>query len=377
MLPQLCLLPTMLLASGHVNVQQQQPLPQQQRRSTATLSSSIVATVWLRPTGLPSGTAFHEKGSTFWANDTQWKHYLGVRDRDAWLLKASLGGHPNATAILYFENYLADAGVWGSAPAQRLASVVAHFAAHGVASIVFFGDPEFSGRGGWDSTHDVVRNATARAYLHANIARVLGRPGIAGVVQHVSVYWVGSSKRCTGAASKPACTESQITEYNTELYSLIKNSGAQFLLHVDGPFWNGCWPAPCPHWNVAGYSPASIAASRVTGLLGESWAMGSLQHAVETLRAACPLLRDVLLLNDVPNCDLDQAKKCSTGSLQSDDEDWFNILGRLGLNRTWGVWDFADGGVGDANDYGDAKNDGSGLTTKGKLHAARAAQIGR
>ena len=103
--------------------------------------------------------------------------------------------------------------------------------------------------------------------------------------------------------------------------------------------------------------------------------MGSLQHAVETLRAASPLLRDVLLLNDVPDCDLDKAKKCSTGSLQSDDENWFGILGQLGLNRTWGVSDFSDGGVGDSNDYGDAENDGSGLTPKGKLHAARAARM--
>ena len=149
----------------------------------------------------------------------------------------------------------------------------------------------------------------------------------------------------------------------------------------------------------------------MTGILGESWAMGSLEHAVETLRAAAPQLQ-ILLLNDVPNCDLDPAHKCSTGSLQGDDDDWFRILDTLGLNKcgfrsalllfsifrvkmmpmqarvkprkensqkcagpshsTWGVWDLFDGGSGDTNSYGDAKNDGSGLTAKGKLHAARA-----
>eukprot|EP01052_Picozoa_sp_SAG31_P042772 SAG31_NODE_6899_length_1857_cov_2.766212_1_plen_232_part_00 len=221
----------------------------------------------------------------------------------------------------------------------------------------------------------MVRNQTARAYLGANIARALAALGVAGMVRHASVYWVGGSSRCAGAADQPACTEAQIAAYNSWLRTVIGAAGAEFLMHVDGPFWNGCWPAPCPHWNVGGYSPTSIAASGVTGLLGESWAMGSLQHAVETLRSANPLLQHVLLLNDVPNCDLDSSKKCSTGSLQGDDDDWFNILDQLGLNRTWGIWDFADGGVGDPNDYGDAKNDGSGLTLKGKLHAARAARI--
>jgi hypothetical protein len=60
--------------------------------------------------------------------------------------------------------------------------------------------------------------------------------------------------------------------------------------------------------------------------------MGSLEHAVETLRAAAPQLQ-ILLLNDVPNCDLDPAHKCSTGSLQGDDDDWFRILDTLGLNK--------------------------------------------
>jgi hypothetical protein len=36
------------------------------------------------------------------------------------------------------------------------------------------------------------------------------------------------------------------------------------------------------------------------------------------------------------------------------------------------VWDFVDGGTGDSNQYGDALNDGTGLTAKGKLHRAQA-----
>ena len=87
----------------------------------------MVATVWLRPSGLPAGTPFHDKAATFWGNQSQFEHYLSVRDRDALLLKSSLGGHPNATVILYFEAYLADAAVWGEAPVQRLGSAVTHF----------------------------------------------------------------------------------------------------------------------------------------------------------------------------------------------------------------------------------------------------------
>ena len=79
---------------------------------------------------------------------------------------------------------------------------------------------------------------------------------------------------------------------------------------------------------------------------------------------------------DVPNCDDPAAKKkCSTGSLAGDTAAWFGTLARLGLNGTWGVWDFVDGGLGDANQYGDARNDGAGLSPKGLLHRAQALRL--
>jgi hypothetical protein len=205
----------------------------------SALRDGMVATVWLRPSGLPAGTPFHDKAATFWGNQSQFEHYMSVRDRDAALLKASLGGHPNATVILYFEAYLADAAVWGEAPVQRLGSAVTHFAAHGVSTVVFFGDPEFSDLGGWDSTHDVVRNATANAYLRKNVACALAAPGVAGKVRHASVYWLGGGQRCKGDAKQAPCSESQVAAYNTGLASTISAAGAEFLMHVDGPFWNG------------------------------------------------------------------------------------------------------------------------------------------
>lgn len=79
------------------------------------------------------------------------------------------------------------------------------------------------------------------------------------------------------------------------------------------------------------------------------------------------------MLNDVPNCDLDPRHPCSTGSVESDTATWFKWLDALQLSQTWGVWDFIDAGLNDVNDYGDVTADGKNLTTKGRLHAARAA----
>ena len=39
------------------------------------------------------------------------------------------------------------------------------------------------------------------------------------------------------------------------------------------------------------------------------------------------------------------------------------------------MWDFVDGGLGDNNQYGDALNDGTGLTEKGVLHRQRALSL--
>lgn len=81
---------------------------------------------------------------------------------------------------------------------------------------------------------------------------------------------------------------------------------------------DGCWPAPCPSWNINGYTPASIKAADVRGLFGESWAQGSLYGGVSTLLASRAVPLDgILLVNDVPNCDIDSSVKCSLGSLVS------------------------------------------------------------
>eukprot|EP00037_Helgoeca_nana_P012835 m.117183 g.117183 ORF g.117183 m.117183 type:complete len:299 (+) comp21679_c1_seq1:137-1033(+) len=210
-----------------------------------------LGSIWLMPSGLPMGAAAWRaiKGNTFWANDTWWSQYLTVRDADAEQLQASLGGKGNATAIIYFEQYLADAaGRNSTAPLDRLDQVVAHFASHGIRSALFLGDPEFTAAATWESSHDVVRNATARAYLKRNIAAVLQLPNVKAHATYFSVYWLGASNRC--AAPTDPCTETMISEFLQDVGGVgnVAGGGLPFVAHVDGPFWGGCPTVPCPSW---------------------------------------------------------------------------------------------------------------------------------
>jgi hypothetical protein len=342
-----------------------------------------LASVWLIPSGIEGAARWWEKGKggnlSVFNSTTAWNVWQRRRDSDAALLHHSLGDHPRATAIIMFDSYLADVDYYGDEPLNRLGELVSHFASNGVRPLLFIGDAEFYGDGTWGSTHDVVRNASARQYLLGNVRRALAVPAVAASVQFASTYWLGNSNRCTGAGSLPKCTEAQITDYVREVQQTIHEAGKRHLLHVDGPFWDGCPALPggatcnATAWNVAGYSPRSMRDAAVAGLMGESWAMGSLRRSVRALLdAKAVATEDVLLLNDVPNCDLPAANRsCSTGSLAGDDAMWFDDLSSLGLNA-WGVWDFIDGGLGDSNEYGDARNDGGGLTAKGELHRAQA-----
>jgi hypothetical protein len=324
-----------------------------------------LAQVWTIPSGCPSNnvTPAHQKGATFWADDTLWAAYLRSRDADAQLLKHSLGDSPNATAIVGFELYLSDTATWGPQPMQRLGLALAHFRAHGVRPLLFLLDVEFYGRGTWATTHDIVHDPQARAYVLRAVRTVLGAERVAESVEFVSTYWIGQSAHCTGATS--VCTEAEIGELIGDLQSAANSGGATYLQHVDGPYWNA------PGQNVSGYSAVSLA--RAQGVMAESWTMGTLLKGVGALLVAGGATRDsLLLLNDVPNCDLHPATACSTGSVEGDTETWYGWLDELGLSDTWGVWDFVDGGGNDPNAYGDVTNDGSALTTKGKLHRERA-----
>jgi hypothetical protein len=148
------------------------------------------------------------------------------------------------------------------------------------------------------------------------------------------------------------------------------------LLHVDGTLWEGCWPQPCnaSAWSVGGYGPRSIGS--VSGILGESWAQGSLKGAVSTLLATTNVSRDsVLLLSDVPNCDTYASAPCSLSAtnVTTDVQTWLAWLAELQL-PSWGVWNWKDGGALDSNVYGSVWANDT-LTTKGRLFCEAAAAL--
>ena len=93
-----------------------------------------------------------------WLNATSYSVWLSRRDADVAALRLSLGHSPNATAIVYFPAFLADA-VHNGAALARLDSVITHFACNGVRPSLLVGRPEFYGAG--RLTRDVVHNSGA------------------------------------------------------------------------------------------------------------------------------------------------------------------------------------------------------------------------
>ena len=344
------------------------------------------ASVWLLPSRAPLGSNYweHDKGRTFWANDTLWATYLKSRDQDVHMLKYLLGDSPNATVIVQFQNYLADTKIWGPEPLGRLAEALIHFSSAHIAVILLLGDLEFYGEGTWDNTHDVVRNLTARTYLLDNFKRVLSQPNVTDSVSFISSYWLGGSEYCSTQPTHASCSTSDISDLIGALKDLSNGFDRAYLQHVDGPFWDGTEIIDTDSGGSEVDSPAvngycSQSLSVAQGVLAESWCQGSLLPGVQSLLATGAVTTStLLLLNDVPNCDdPTQPQRCSTGSLTTDDSQWFDWLEQAGLQNTWGIWDLIDGGCDgqghcDMNSYGDLTNDGHNLTNKGQLHRTQA-----
>jgi len=331
------------------------------------------ATIWSRPTGVASWTARSpglpsDMGrNPFWADAAEWRHWLGRRDSDIALLRRSLGDGPNVSAIVYFPAYLADAAVWGPEPLARLGSVLSSFTAAGVRPMLLLGRPDIGPSGTWVPPQDPVHVPADRAWLLARLADVLALPAARSHVRFVSVYWMGLSTHCTAG---PGCSEDEILAFNTAIESAVTAAGPHFrhLLHADGVFQDACWPSPCGVWNDHGYSPRSVNSS--WGLMLESWVQASLVPAVSRLyRERVFTSSRVLLMQDVRNCDRPGVAPCVTGSVASDARTWFRWLDGLGLcagGPTFAIWRFEDSPA-SFNAFGDALNNGSGLTTKGKI----------
>ena len=350
----------------------------------STLASGLpgtIGSVLLFPAGLATQTPCdpsleHDLGCNSWLlRSDSWATWQATRGAALATLRSALGGAQGATVIIYAPVFLFDLALHGSTPALRLGAVVRDVVAAGMRAMLLFGRPEYFGYGNASQTHDVVHDSTARSYLLSCLAAALAVPDVKANVNFVSLYWMGASSYCASGR----CSEADIADFTVSTGYAVRAvgpPGVRYLQHVDGPFLDGCWPQPCPSWNVNGYSPASLRSGGADGLLAESWAMGSLVGAVKTLFAlGAASASTLLLVNDVPNCDrYPTSHPCSTGSLVGDDDKWFADVARAGLpNATWGVWDSWDCGIGeDKNFYGDVAPNGTALTPKGQLHRARA-----
>ena len=341
-----------------------------------TLGATI-ASVWQQPTNLPRAAAcdpaleFDLGCNSFWLSADAWSVYEAQRATMWPLVRSSMGDAPTATVLLYIGAWLADA-MHGGRALSRLATVASDIRAAGMRVIPFIGRPEFRGNGTWAETGDPVHDTVARAYLLARVTDILNTTGVGRGADAASVYWLGALCHARGAAF---CSPDDVASLTAALATTVRASGLSYLQHVDGTFFDACWPQPCNAWEYGGYSPASLLAGGADGILGESWAMGALRGSVEILFSAGVCRNTtLLLLDDTPNCDTEGGTHpCSTGSLAGDSAAWDATRHALGLTA-WGVWDAIDGGRADANFYGDLNNWGTQLTPKGELHRARAQQ---
>ena len=316
--------------------------------------------------------------NTWWIRDDYWFIYEQHYNQDFYWLLQSIGG-PKTTntripsMIIYFPLFLADTTVNGNIGLTRLTTVIQNCQNYGFQPILFLGRPEFYGVGNNSQTHDIVHDSAARTYFINLLQNILSLSIVQSLVQHISVYWLGAAYFCVGTPT--VCTTQDIYNITQDIQTTVHKYGLTYLQHVDGPFWDGCYPAPCPNWNVHGYNPQSL--TSVDGILAESWVQGSLVNAVNIFLNATHISNtSFLLLTDVPNCDLYPSNHtCSTGSLSTDVSTWFNWLPQMNLNsNTWGVWSGIDGAINiinpttDGNYYGDVLSTGNGLTNKGTLH---------
>jgi hypothetical protein len=350
--------------------------------STFSLANTV-ATVWQLPVGLTTSQpcdptlSFDLGCNSFWLRDSDWQHYTAVQASMWALVRYNLGSQQGATVVLYFPLFLADPLHSGLALA-RLDTVLADIRASGMQALLLIGRPDYYGRGLASSSWNPVLNPTALQYVQATLA-LIATPARAAQLTAISLYWMGLACHAAGPG---ACSEGAVRAYTAATRAAIQGSaGAStpFLQHLDGPFWDACYPQPCAAWNFGGYSPASLTGV-ADGLLAESWVMGSLQGGVRTLYALGVVTNTTLLLvDDIPNCDAFPASHpCATGSLAGDVRAWEALVQPLGLSNTWAVWAAVDGGLGGTpNYYGDLLTNGTGLTSKGQLHRARALAGGR
>ena len=133
----------------------------------------------------------------------------------------------------------------------------------------------------------------------------------------------------------PACSRDEINSLVRNITTTIKQAqpAALHYLHLDGPFWEGCWPnCTRESWDVNGYTVDAI--EEADGVLAESWVQGSLPVGLRKVLDEWRVVRRdrIMVLNDVPNCDLYPAEvPCATGTVAGDHEVWGRWMTEVGV----------------------------------------------
>jgi hypothetical protein len=301
----------------------------------------MVATVWGSPSNQTAGspcapTLAGDLGcNAFWLRDEAWALYTRTQAASWILVRYSLGDTARMAVILYFPLFLAD-DVHGGVALARLDIVVADIVAAGMEVLLLVGRPDYYGHGTLAEQWNPVKNTAAQNYVMARLDALVRRPALAApALSFVSLYWMGAA-----CAAQGGCTEALVAAFTRRTRDTVFNATAgavpylqvrgffslffsfnQFVVsffgwqHLDGPFWEACWPQPCATFVYGGYSPTSLNGS-ADGLLTESWVQGSLSGGVKRLYADGVVTNATLLLiDDIPNCDMFPTQRpCATGN---------------------------------------------------------------
>ena len=347
--------------------------------------AGTVGAVYLFPSGMAGGiepnlnTSWDLDGNSWWMSD--WAAFAAAQDRDLANLRQLYDSNPRTLLVVYFPLYLADASYSGTYVTE-LETLLQWFNDHGVETMLFVGRPDYYYTGATTQGYaDPVTDSTQQDYVINTIKAILGHGSVSSLVHLVSVYYMG-------LATSPTQPAADVLAYNQRLKAAINGYGpsgavcpgdsqcAEYIEHVDGPFWEAGYPTPSTSWDENGYTPDDISPANGAsdGLMAESWVQGSLPGGLAYLFDNGYFTRNqVMLINDIPNCDdssvsaLGGGFLCATGdhasiaAVDSDNAQWFSWLRGAGVGA-WSSWDYADAGSGDVNAYGAVDAAGSTMT---------------
>lgn len=347
-----------------------------------------VGSIYLYPSGLSGSIRpdtskdFDLGGNSWWLRD--WGAFAAAQTRDLADLRELYDDNPRTLLIVYFPLYLADTN-YGGTYLDELETLLQWYNDHGVETMLFIGRPDYYYTGTTTQGYrDPINDATQQGYVVSGIQNILGHGAISSLVHLVSVYYLGLVP-----TSQVVHAEADVLTYNRLLKTTINAFGPagvacpgdsrclRYIEHVDGPFWEAGYSNPAS-WNENGYTPASISPgnSASDGLMAESWVQGSLPGGLAYLLGNGYFSSSqIMLINDIPNCDNSAVASlsggaCATGdhasagAVVSDNALWFSWFRGAGLSA-WSRWDFDDAASTDVNAYGALNSAGTAMTVNG------------